>query len=122
MYVHEKMSKVVYEQLVVHMVVCRGAQPHPGEPPVPGMLVLGVNQTKPVRVQGSEGHVGPHVRRYDSGRHDQGDENHEEGVTGRAVESIEELWICKPMVPTNAILPVVTTLCKYVYKQCCMYA
>ena len=83
------MSEVVDEQLVVYVVIGRRPEPQPGEDPVPDMLVLRVDQAQPVCIQGAEGHVGPHVRRYDSCGHHQGNENHQKGISGRAVERIE---------------------------------
>jgi hypothetical protein len=53
------------------------------EEAVPWMHVLGMNQSQPIRVQGSESHVRPYVCIHQAGCDDERYENHQESVCAR---------------------------------------
>merc|ERR1712166_484546 len=59
--IHEQVSVVVLEQLVVHVVVSRSAKTKLSEKRVPRVRVLAVYQREPVGVEATECHVRPDV-------------------------------------------------------------
>ena len=96
---HKEVSVVVLEEFVVHVVVCWGAKADPSKDSVPWEHVLGVNEHEPVAVQGSKGHVGPHVAgSYEQGGTVERDENHANRVGDASVESVKEPRVGEAMV------------------------
>ena len=92
------MSKVVNEQSVMDMVICRGAKPNEAKQRVPEMRVFTVNQTKPRRISRSKSHVFPNIAVDNVRCDEQRDKDHADSIHRGAVESIEEFWVEEAMV------------------------
>mmetsp|Transcript_12395 Transcript_12395/g.26821 ORF Transcript_12395/g.26821 Transcript_12395/m.26821 type:complete len:295 (-) Transcript_12395:273-1157(-) len=95
---HEDVAIVIDERLVVHVVVCRGAEPEPPEQRVPWVRRLRVDEDEPGGPRRPERHVLPHVRVYQLRRDEERHQDHREGVAQAAVEGIEKPRVCKAMV------------------------
>ena len=96
---HEEVAEVVLEELVVNVVVAGGAQAELAEDAVPGEGVLRVDEGEPVGIHGAEGHVSPDVASPDDvGGGVEGNEDHEDGVSHRPVEGIEQPGVGEAVV------------------------
>mmetsp|Transcript_55667 Transcript_55667/g.169385 ORF Transcript_55667/g.169385 Transcript_55667/m.169385 type:complete len:239 (+) Transcript_55667:183-899(+) len=84
------MAVVVDEESVVHVVVPRRAEAQAPEEGVPRVGELAMNQDQPVRVQGAESHVRPHVRRDEPRDNDKRHHDHARCVRQGAVKGVEE--------------------------------
>lgn len=102
--IHEQVSIIPNESLVVNMVVGSSPKADPPERLLPGMCVLTVDEQQPSTVEGTNGHVGPNVAGDDLGDNCQGQQDHEKGVQQAAIEGIEQCGIDKPVVRFVAVL------------------
>jgi len=89
---HEQVTKVVFEKGMMDVMIGGSAKSQDvKEGMVPRKGVLGMDESQPVGVGRTKGHVGPHVDGiHDLCRTNEWNENHAHGIQDTSVKGIEE--------------------------------